>query len=126
MAHGKRSTSKKILLGLVLLVLGVTSFMGFLDATENMRAADTFLKKISNTAQLTYVIFGAVSILVILAKQRNAAWPLIAWAAAITATAALSTHVWGGAGLGTSLAAGAAAAAAAGLVVWAGVYLARP
>jgi hypothetical protein len=126
MADRRRTTAQKSLLALVVLVLGTTSVLGFLDATENLRAADTFLKKMTNTTQLTYVIFGAVSILVILAKQRNAAWPLIAWAAAITATAALATHAWGGSGIGPSLTAGAGAAAVAALVVWAGVRLARP
>jgi hypothetical protein len=112
-------------LGFVLLVLAASCVGGFLDATDSLRANDTFLKKVSVAAQLTYVIFGAIAILLILTKHRNVRWPLITWAVAATVTAALSTYAWGGAGVAISLASGAVAAAITALVVWAGVHAAR-
>lgn len=112
-------------LAFVLLVLALTCVVGFLDATDSLRMNDTFLKKFSVAAQLTYVVFGAMAILLVLTKHRNVKWPLITWAVAAAVTAALTTYAGGGAGIGTTLAAGAAAAAFSALVVWAGIYAAR-
>ncbi len=112
-------------LAFVLLVLAVSCVGGFLDATDSLRANDTFLKKITVAAQLTYVVFGAMAILLIVTKHRNVKWPLITWAVAATVTAALATYAWGGAGIGTALVLGAGAAAITALVVWAGVHAAR-
>ena len=109
----------------VLLVLAVSCVGGFLDATDTLRSNDTFLKKISVAAQLTYVVFGAIAILLVLTTHRNVKWPLITWAVAATVASALATYAWGGAVVGTSLASGAAAAAITALVVWAGVHAAR-
>ncbi len=112
---------RRLRLAFVLSVLAISCVGGFIDATDNMRAADGFLDKLTMTAQLTYVVFGAMAMLLILTKHRNVRWPLITWAVAATATAALATYVWSGAGLGPTLAAGAAAAALAALVTWAGI-----
>jgi hypothetical protein len=71
------------------------------------------------------VFFGALAIPAILAKHAAAKWALIGWSVMATATAALATHVWGGSGLGTTLASGLGAAGLAALIVWGGIASAR-
>lgn len=103
----------------VVSIVALCAYAGLEDGLRAFAGAVTAAQRVASVTQLLY---GALSVAVLLAMLFRRGWVaalLLAWGAAVTVTGGLAPVVWGEQGWGVGAAAGASVAAAVALVLWA-------
>lgn len=105
--------------GLVASLVAFCADAGIEDGMRGFAGSQTAGQRVASMTQLLY---GALSVAVLLAMAFRPRWVaalLLAWGAALTVTGALATVVWGEQGWGVAAVAGVSIAGVFALILWA-------
>jgi hypothetical protein len=105
-------------LSVVVLILLVTTYNGLVEGMLATRFADTPGMRVATGTQLLYGVFGAATLVALMARRSWVVGLLSGWGLAVVLTAALAPVVYGGTSLANGASAGVGAAVVVAILLW--------